>query len=359
MKREWLEKAQDGLIIILNHLLFIAAAITVLDMFQAESPKMFLWISTLIIPFFFYQMTKRPQKLLPPPFFIILLGILSMIEKIMRINDWEMYYFVIVFVYLAGYFLYFFSKQYLQFLSLNENSAANIPEQEIFRNGIKQTLVFGAGSFIVLIMTANIDWLKKIADQIWNWIMDILRYIFAGLETPVEQEVPMEEVQEMASDMGGAVTGIVFPEIVQDIVIAIVTCFVFIAFIMGCLLMFLIIYQFLKEYLMPYQRKKNKKELQSNEDVREYCGIEKKSQRRESVFSFWNNREKIRRLYQKKVLKRKQELIGEKEQQQLEYLTAKECCDKLSEQNLKMMYEKARYSAEDVTAEDVKWAKTR
>ena len=40
-----------------------------------------------------------------------------------------------------------------------------------------------------------------------------------------------------------------------------------------------------------------------------------------------------------------------------EYMTAKECCDRLAEQNLKQMYEKARYSIEDISAEDVRYAR--
>ena len=43
--------------------------------------------------------------------------------------------------------------------------------------------------------------------------------------------------------------------------------------------------------------------------------------------------------------------------QQLKYLTAKECCDKLSEQKLKLVYEKARYSEQTISAEDVRMAK--
>ena len=182
----------------------------------------------------------------------------------------------------------------------------------------------------------------------------------AGIETPPPvEEAPAEQVQEMASGMGDAVPGLFFPEFVRDAVITVVSGIVFISFILGCLVMLVLIYQFIKEYFMPYDRKKQTKQLQSNEDIREYCGVEKTSQTKKFVFPFWNHREKIRRLYRKKVLQRKQELIGDEDAQQLEYLTAKECCDRLSEQNLKCMYEKARYSAEDISAEDVKLAKTR
>ena len=39
-------------------------------------------------------------------------------------------------------------------------------------------------------------------------------------------------------------------------------------------------------------------------------------------------------------------------------MTAKECCDRLSEQDLKRIYEKTRYSTEDISAEDVRLARS-
>ena len=359
MEKVLIEKAQDILVILLNHLLFIAAAITILDLFQAEARWIFICCCTVLIPLIFYHMMHRPQKLIPPPLFIVILGILSMVEKIKHVNDWQIYYFVIVFVYFGGYFLYYFTKQFMQFLLLNESSASNIPEEDIYRNGMGQTVLFGAGSLIVLWMSTNFDWFAKIMEHVWSWIFKILRYLLSGIETfPPEESVQKEEVQEMASDFGGAVTGTFFPELLQNIAKTIATGIVFVSFVLGCMVMLYLIYSLIKEHFIPLMKKDNKKELKSSEDIREYCGVEKISAKRVFSFPFWDHREKIRRLYQKKVLKRKRELIGENEQGQLEYLTAKECCDRLSEQNLKMAYEKARYSEESVTAEDVRLART-
>ena len=106
------------------------------------------------------------------------------------------------------------------------------------------------------------------------------------------------------------------------------------------------------------KQKKNSNVLKENEDIREYCGFEKNSAKKEKGFLFLNHREKVRRIYLKKILKRKKELIGERAQKQLKYMTAKECCDRLSEQNLKHIYEKARYSEVDISAEDIHLARS-
>ena len=109
MKREWMQNIQDSLCIILNHLLFVAAAITVLDLFQADSPKLLMWMILGVIPLVVYYFIPKSPVLIPPPIFVILLGVMSMAEKIMTTNDWATYYYVITFVYLIGYFLFYFA----------------------------------------------------------------------------------------------------------------------------------------------------------------------------------------------------------------------------------------------------------
>lgn len=357
MKQVYLERAREILAILLNHLLVIAAIVTVFDMFWINAGMIPVCMLSLLVPFGYYYLTHRPQKLWAPPIFIVLLQVMFWLEKIMKANDWESFYIATALLYLMGCFFYYFIDKFLQFLSLNEKSASNIPKKQILQSGMKQTLVFGTGSLTVLLLTANIDWVKKIADRIGNRLLQILIAIFADAPMPpAPEEVPVEDVQNTASDIGTVVDREMFPVFVQEMAKTVVTGVVFLAFIGGCILLMLLIFEFIKMYLTPQKRKKNPQELKDDEDVREYCGYEKRSNKKEHVFLFLNHREKIRKIYQKKVLRRKKELIGENAQQ-LQFMTAKECCDRLAEQNLKRIYEKARYSAEEITGEDVKIAK--
>lgn len=356
MKQKKMQYIKDSLCIILNHLLFVAAAITVLDLFQANSSELLLWVGLIVAPLIWYHVTQKPQKLIPPPMFIVLLGGMSMVEKIVTTHDWSVYYYIITFVYLVGYFVYYFSKQFLQFLALNKHSASNIPEQTIFRNGIIQTLFFTAGSSIILFISANFDWVKRIVDHIWNMILAVLRYVFAGIETPVQQP-QKEELTQKDPQMGSANMGDAIPEQMLEDIRNLIIIFLCVAIIIGFILFLYYIYCVIKGIETSPLRKRKKEMVEDDEDVREYCGFEKKSKTRERSFRFRNNREKVRRLYQKMVLKRKTELIGEQNPEQLSYFTAKECCERLEEQSLKAVYEKARYSEDVITTEDVRMAK--
>ena len=166
MKREWIMRLQDMLVIVMNHLLFVAVALTVLDLFDKENTKLLLWAVMVIVPVFYYyvrikaekipvfyavhlflclgfclipaeQITKAlmivivlfysiwsiylkmsskmgKQELIPAPFVIVLIGILEMIEKIRSKNDWAIYYLIIAFVYLLAYFIHYFVNQYMK-----------------------------------------------------------------------------------------------------------------------------------------------------------------------------------------------------------------------------------------------------
>ena len=114
-------------------------------------------------------------------------------------------------------------------------------------------------------------------------------------------------------------------------------------------------YRYLKN---NYRTADNKSyRIQSGPDIRESCEIEQNDRTPRQRFGFLNNAEKIRKIYRKHVLKNEKNIVGEDGTRQLLYLTAKECCEKLSADCLKVAYEKARYSNESVTSEDVKAVK--
>ncbi|MBQ2901860.1 MAG: cell envelope integrity protein TolA [Agathobacter sp.] len=356
MKQQNVQYVKDSLCIILNHLLFVAAGITVLDLFQAETPKLMLWCALIAVPFFWYYITHKPQKLIPPPMFIILLGGMSLVEEIVTTQNWSVYYYIITFVYLVGYFVYYFSKQFLQFLTLNQHSASNIPEQTIFRNGIIQTLFFTACSSIILFVSVNFDWVRAIVERIWNVILLFLRYVLSGIDTSM-QKPQKEDLSQNDPQMGSADMTDVIPEQILDDIRNLIIFFLCVAIVIGLILFLYYIYYMIKGMEGSVFQRWQKVKVKEDEDVREYCGFEQNVVRKEHSTIFRNNREKVRKLYQKKVLKRKTELIGEQKQKQLSYFTARECCDRLEEQALKEIYEKARYSEEIITPEDVRLAK--
>ena len=89
-------------------------------------------------------------------------------------------------------------------------------------------------------------------------------------------------------------------------------------------------------------------------DIHEKCDMIRSVRKKESrFFGFLNPAERIRKLYRKRVLSAKI-LTNENALEQLSSYTARECAGKLEIPSMAKIYEKARYSKEEVTSEDVK-----
>lgn len=295
------------------------------------------------------------EGLLPIGFFIVLLGIMAMTETFYSKKGWELFYVIIALIYLAGYFVYNFMIQYLHFMKTNEGSAANIPEQEIFYSGMKQTLVFTFAGTLIMFFTANLGWFSQIMSIIGDWILNLLRALFSGFHYEVVEEgekMAMEQVMQSLDGIGEVQGPSIFLLILEKmvtIIAVVVVAAVTVAVVIG-------IYKFLRGHFQLVE-KKEKKKLQSNQDIREKCDAKASKKEKTSWFTFLSNREKIRKLYRKRVLQGKAAIIGDIDQIHLECMTAKECCDKLGAENLKKMYEKARYSEEEISNLDVRKAK--
>ena len=410
MKRNWIETGQNLLVILINHLVLIAFGMTVMGLFDQDEHLVWLWSTTVIVPLVFYwarvkirnfflffglhliapiSMFFMPVKVLPkillfficmvyfiwstkiriqessnkgegllsPLFMAGAVGVMTLIENTHSQKGWESIYLIMAVIYVAGYCIYMYVSQYLRFLVVNESSAANIPEMEIFSHGFGQTMLFMAGCVGLLIFTANIGWLSYLLSFIGDALFEFLKFIFSNAgRTEAEMPIIYEQAQQVAPDMGmlGEVSEpALIWKILEKIVMygGVVAIIVFIIY--G-------IVKALKNVWNQFYKKQSTTEkfIHTGIDVRETCTIEKVKKEGNNWFAFLNNREKIRKVYRKQVLKNKAAIVGDMDAEYLEYMTAKECCDKFSAVQLKNMYEKARYSAEEITAEDVRTAKT-
>ena len=408
MKRKWIETGQDLLIIFINHLILIAFAMTAMGLFRQDEHKVWLWSVLLIIPLIFYvariklrnfflffalhvavpvgiiflpihillkllmvfismvyfiwsiriRMQERGygEGVVAPIFMTGALGVMLLIETSYSQKGWEGIYIAMAIIYAAGYCMYMFTSQYLRFLIVNESSAANIPESEIFHKGFRQTFMYMAGVVTLLVLTANVAWLSYIVSWLGDILLKVARFLFSGAGR-TEEEMPITmPVEQIPPDMGmlgeagePALIWVILEKLVM---------------IAGALFMVgLIVFGIVKgfQYLWKGFHKdaaKDEKKITTGIDIREACTIEKTKKEGNNWFSFLNNREKIRKIYRKQVLKNKTAIIGDLNTEDLGYMTAKECCDRFSAEQLKKMYEKARYSEAEITSEDVRAAKS-
>lgn len=308
----------------------------------------------LIYSFYLHLGTEdRLDQILNPCITIGIIAAALGLQSYAGQQGWDIYYISIAIGYLGCFFLEHYIENYLYFLYTNDSSNGNIPEQAILRYGIRATVLYSLAGVLILLATANINWLAGIMQQIKTALIWILRFLFRNVsgEEPVPEEIPEQEiVQNLPEGMGEPAKTFIIWEILEKVLQAAF----FLAF--AALLIWLL-WNLVRFLLDRFGRRATMQviNLKNGTDIREKCQIEKQRKaERKTLFSFWAPEERIRKIYRRQVLAGKEQLIGDLPQERLEYLTAGECGEGLDQHVLAEVYEKARYSQEECTAEDVR-----
>ena len=405
MSRKTIAVANIILTIQLNHLIFIAAAVSLLGLLGMQNSHLLLWIAAGIVPLIMYVWRIKAQKI--PVFFAGMLGIfvaglflpmeiiaklifavmllmysiLSVRKKLTEMPEKEdlisPFIFValigamaiknhihtgvctgIAWVYLVGYFLYHFVTVYLDFVMIQENSASNMPEKELFAQGIKQVGIF-SGIVIFFAALTSTNWITKTLSLVGGWVKAFFRYVFAGIGGAIEEEsAPSQPIVDAGQD------NLFDPVEYSELWLLIRKIFDFLYEVLVVVIFVAVIYfgirsliRFVKLNFTNVGKKAEAKTILSNQDIRESCYAESTKKEKKTFLGFLSSEQRIRSLYKKRVLQEKAKIVGEGSPSRLTYLTAKECCDKLEAEELKNVYEKVRYSDDKVTSEDVRRAK--
>ncbi len=260
----------------------------------------------------------------------------------------------------ALYFIIYYITHFLKFVQLNANGSDAVPTKEIFGSGAGYVLGYTVFGTAVLVFATNLPWLEKVvqffADFILAPLSALMKMIFGEDELVKEYEdvdfvipVPPQVAQALGMTDGES-SG--FWNVFQTVIIivfAIVATFLIVKLLMW-------LYRILRENFDPNYKKK---ELNGDEldgvDIREKIkiGKEDEEKRERGLFGILSNNEKIRRLYKKRLLREAATLVDGKEEK-LGFFTARESEAKLNVEGLAMIYEKARYSGENVSSDDVR-----
>lgn len=414
MNNKWIGYVQDFLVMVMNHLILLVVAIGIVGLFKETSPHLVSLTAMIIYPAGYYVARARVRHFVPfllihlltpalvlllptgwllkglmvgmsflyavismriryrenpaqdeflsPLGVVVVIGALTLLENLYTKNGWEMYYLTIAILYFGLYFINYYLSQYLFLRTVNKSSTGVIPERAIFSSGVRQTMMFSLGSMAILFLMANIEWVAYLWSWIWKGIKALLRVLISllpGEEAPeeTEEEAVPEQGDSIVPDLGDE-AGNELLEMIWKVLEQIAIVVVVVAAVALAVILTIRIFKYLRSCF--YRRRERQViELEGGVDIRESCDIEKEEKAATGWFGFFNPRERIRRIFRKKVLKNKANIVGERSAGVLEYMTAKECCSKLPEEKdasevLKEMYEKARYSPEEVTTEDVR-----
>ncbi len=259
---------------------------------------------------------------------------------------------------LGMYFLQYYLDRYLFFLTVNESSTGVMPARQIFRCGMKMTAGYAGAAVLFLYAIQDVEWLRFLLRQVKRGLIFLLNLLPKASEgqqetvETIEQERGSMELLEQLEE--GTRTSL-FWVILEKIVIVVFAAAVLFLLAAGTVRLV----RFLSEKF-GQKAKTEETVLENGTDVREKCTSGKRNKIREKEsFLGLSAAERIRRLYKKRLLKEKKELIGEAPAERLGFLTPAQSADKLKDRDFFTVYEKARYSAAPCNMQDVRRMKQR
>lgn len=283
----------------------------------------------------------------------VTISVLSLLlQHYQGVDDWDAWYSFTLIGTIALFFIIFYLQRYLDFLAVNKSSAGYLPASEMLRSGLGLALGYTLlGAFLLAAVTHS-DLFSGVVRYVKEAFLRLLRYLFSLLpESGPGDVMPLPEATEDLS-MAGTLPR-EGPFWLWEVLWRIVETAALLALVFLAAKLLLRFLKWLRQYLVL---RKPGGELQEEEafDLRERCGIEKtQDKKKQKRFDIFSHRERIRRLYKKKLLAASM-VMSERERGRLEYDTAREWEARLDAEGMAELYEQARYSRREVTGADVK-----
>lgn len=271
------------------------------------------------------------------------------------IEGWENYYYFALIAGISLHFIIVYIEHYQDFLSKNQSSAGFLPAAEMFCSGMGLALGYTLLGACILVFSTQIGWFSGIWQLIKNALLRFLRFIFSYLpgaepeaeQQPLAEELSPGEMGDLSLEMGKTFW-------LWKVLEIIVTILFYAGILFVIVTLSITLVRLIRQYLTL--RIPGRKDIGNEEeivDVREKCTLEETAgKKRRNIFKSLSHRERIRKLFKKKLLSAASRMqMGDG---RLGVYTAKEWERKLATNGMAQVYELARYSREEVTAADVK-----
>lgn len=344
------------------YLLLLAHMAAILYIFilpVSFSPMKILTYVTVIayVIYSLYIWSKVPDKQDPKFYPLITVGAsaicLAIIDSL-GFPDQSKTFITIIILYLGIYFIVYYIEQYLNFLKVNKSSAGHIPARKMFQSGMLLASGYTLAGLALMLLISNPNWLGRILNAIRYVFVSFLNWFFSLFPERETEYIPYEDQSlQQLEDMGMYEGGesYWFWSVLEDIFVFILSILLLLAIIK--LLMTLA--KFIKSRLGVRETESFASSEENVIDVHEKCSIEKE----ESLLKKLNllpkdTVAKIRGLYKKRVTTSAKQITGEQSTVELKRYTARESGTLLEREQMARIYEKARYSNRECTAEDLK-----
>jgi len=320
---------------------------------------------SLVLASSFVRKAKREGQTEPFPIVVVMVVLLLAFLVTGWINGEGHggFQVVLCYCYLAMLLLESFLSHFLGYVQMEERTNADIPERKLFAQG--SVLAFGYAVFVLgmVALLVSEDVANRLGHLLKNGLLAALRFLVSllpkGGEEQVEEVLPQVQTpQSMPSFLDEMETGepSLFLQIVEKVLIgAVVLCIAAV-----CLYGF---FAAVRHFLGVFGDKTEE------DDLVEDLGIEERREKlprrggeslREKLshipFGFQTPEEKIRRSYRKFAARLSTDAVDKLPTATVRETMRDHAQDETQGERLAILYEKARYTQEECTAEDARAA---
>lgn len=266
---------------------------------------------------------------------------------------WVNYYIFPLIISIGLFFVIIYIQRYIDFLNVNKSSAGYLPAAEMFHSGFGLVIGYTVFGIAVMIMLANGSWLGKLSSFLVNIFTNILKWIAAKLiGSPSASEIQDNPDFGKMPDQ--------FPDFKINKPFWLWTVLEYgVIFLLLVALLVLLVRFLMKAIkffckIALYRMVRSEADDEEAFDIREKCDIvDKPDKKKQRYFGPLSYGDRIRRLYKRKLISSTGRMTPG-ESKMLGVYTAREWEQKLATQGMASVYEQARYSGQEMTAEDVK-----
>lgn len=299
--------------------------------------------------FFKYSQQEESGKTIPLSVSFGITFVMLLLLQYYHMYEQQRFFVNIFVVNVFVYCLTKYVENYCEFLRVNKYSVGYMPVKKIFYSGMGGMAIFASVMSMILLVVANLGEMNDAVNSFLRFCGNIVREIKLQFRQGTSEEYSvMEEAGGEVSQYLSQESGEMAPiwDILATVVFLLVVVFVFYKVI--TLLPY--IFGFFK---MPVEAAEDDLGI---EDVHESTVEVEQLPRRsfKKMWEFLTPAQKIRRRYKKKVLDSKEFIVSKGKKDCMEWYTARECGIILDRPGMSELYEKARYSPYECTAEDVK-----
>lgn len=303
---------------------------------------------------------ERLDGIIAPPVAVGITALSLFLLHYQKHMEADFRFALITVFYFICYYIRCYFQNYLYFLTVNTGSAGYIPRREIFLSGAKLSAVFTLLGMTAILLISDWNWLARIFGILKRgivWLREKGFFAFiASLFYRETEQIPEQMPEVSPANPAGMALEPGEPGLFWQILEKVIGVLVPVLLL---LLFGFFLFRFVKMICERFRQKKlfiPSASADDSRDIREKYEIRKEKKAHKNFWSFLNPSERIRRLYKQRVWSKRGSFMNAENTRRLGTYTARECGSLLREEQLSLIYEKARYSEEECTREDVRKA---